>query len=503
MKFLHKLRIISLLSLVTTVSAFSQNYEISISLKSNNDTVLLCHYFANSDITRARIDATVVLKNGKGVLKSDKKLAKGVYFIYNDRKKFDIIIGDNQKFGIVTDTIDFINHTKFTNSPDNDVFYEFQRYNAEGTKQFIKLNEQFGKTTNEDERRSLIATVDELRGNRTKFIEKLIADNSHMYVSKFLKALIPVETYVPEPPRDEEGKITDREFQYRWYRANFFSNLNIFDPDMLRTPFYEDKLLEYVTRVIPQITDTVCVEIDKILTKVQKNDELFRFVMATLYNHYRNSMEKVIVDKGVVPENVWFHISDKWFIPFSFWSTDESKESLRERLNKIGPNLIGNQAPPMEMLMVLPPEHFKAAALDTAIKNDLHAGRMVEDFRKELKSKFTVLFFWDYTCGHCKKAIMELYELWEESKDKGMNVIAIQMVVSKEAKAKSIDYINEQNLFGIGWTNAWSPYSYKYKELYNTTLSPTVYLLDEKGVILLRRDHGFGVENLKDFFKNL
>ena len=494
MKFFCVFGTIIFLSIMATISAFSQNYEISITLNSRKDTVYLGHYFAKRNLTI--VDDTVVLKKGKGVFRGKKKLANGVYFIVSDGKIFDIIMGDNQKFGITADTADFINLTKFDSSPENDVFFMFQRDNIARQKQAQQLGEQFQNASSDDEKIEIRTKMQNLTKERLEFLEKTIDENSNLFVSKFIKAIIPPETYVPEPPRDDEGNVTDREFQYRWYRAHFFDNLNIFDPDMLRTPFYEDKLLEFITRVIPQITDTVCVEIDKILTKTKSNDEMFRCVLVSLFNHYANSMSKVIIDKGVVPENVWVHLSEKWYIPYSWWSTEEYiEETLKKEVTNRSPNLIGKKAPPIEMLMVLPPEHFKAAALDTAIKNDLHAGRMIEDFRKELKNRFTALFFWEYSCGHCKKVILEMYELWEESKDKGLDVITIQTVISKDAKVKSIDYINEHNLFG--WTNAWSPYSYIYKELYNITGTPAIYLLDENGMIFLRN---VGIENLKEFF---
>ncbi len=163
-------------------------------------------------------------------------------------------------------------------------------------------------------------------------------------------------------------------------------------------------------------------------------------------------------------------------------------------MEKKKPNLIGKMAPPVEMLMVLPPEHFKAAALDTAIKFDLHAGMMMQDFRKEVKSKYTVIFFWDHSCSHCKKHIQELYQIYEEYKNKGLQVITVQTVISKEAKGKWIDFINEHNMFG--WINAWSPYSYKYRDLYDAAVMPTYYLLNEKEEIILKR---IALEQIKDF----
>ena len=475
------LKSISLLSVMATIPVFSQKYEINITLKSRNDTAVLGYYFAKSEPMLAY--ETIVLKNGKGVFRGDKKMPKGMYFIYNDKKKFDIIIGDQQEFSIVADTADFINKTKFTSSPDNEAFFEFNRYNTERGKLFQQLAEQYRNATSETERSDIGVKMQTLRRERIEYIEKLADANNHLYVSKFLRTLVPPETHLPEPPRDDQGNITDSTYAYRWYRAHFFDNLNIFDPDMLRNPFYEEKLLEFMTRVIPQHTDTICAEADKILTKVKANDEIFRCVLVSLFNHYVKST--VIVQGNVVPENVWIHLAEKWYIPHATFSSEEYLETLKSEVEKKRSNLIGQPAPPMEMLMVLPPEHFRIAAADTSFKFDLHAGRMYDDFRKGLLGKYTAIVFWDYSCGHCKKAMEEMFQVYETHKNKGFTVITVQTVNTKEAKGKWIDFINEHQMFG--WTNAWSPYSNKYRDYYNVSMTPLFFLLDEKGTILLNR----------------
>ena len=489
MKALFFPNIIFLLSCLATVPVFSQKYEISITLNSHNDTVILGHYYTKGDLRRA--NDTIVLKNGKGVFKGDKTLANGVYFLINDRRLlFDFLIGDNQQFGIVIDTADLVNRAKFTSSRENDVFFEFQRHKNERVKQQQQLNEQFRSATTDIERNEIRQRLLSMNRELIEYIDNLVEANSNLVVSKFLKTVIPPEARLPEPPRDEQGRITDSLFVYRWYRAHFFDNLNIYDPDMLRTPFYEEKILNYMTRVIPQHPDSINAEADKILSKAKANgnDDIFRILMITLFNHYVQS-------KIIVHENVWVHIADKWYIPYSTWSTADYIETLKQEVVKKTPNLIGKQAPPIEMLTALSTEHFKAAALDTAIKFDLYAGRVIPDFRRELKSKFTVLYFWDYSCGHCKQSIRKLFNIWEESKDDDFQVITIQTLFgSRNDKGKWIDFVNENELYG--WINAWSPYSYKYKELYDISSTPQLFLLDEKGNIMLKK---LEPEQIKEF----
>jgi len=263
---------------------------------------------------------------------------------------------------------------------------------------------------------------------------------------------------------------------------------------MLRTPFYEDKLMDYFKQnnVFIFHQDTINKEIDMILTKIQGYEDIFRFVRNTLFNHYRQS-------EFIVAENIWVHIADKWFVPFPHLSDAEFIETLKSEVAKRMPNLIGTLAPPMEMLMMLPPEHFRAAALDTAIKYDYHEGIMINDFRRELRSKYTVLYFWDFNCGHCRQGIRDLFNAWEELKDSGLQVITVQLrLIERQDKGRWIDFVNEHNLFGAGWFNAWSPYDHKFRDYYNTENVPVIYLLDEDKIIRLK---SFAAEHLKDIIR--
>ncbi len=488
MNVLPRFRNICFLLFLTVFSAFAQGYEITVTVKNLTGPLILGHYYVKNDGMYSD-DTTVLDKAGKGVFKGNKKLAPGLYFLYTGHSKFDILIGnDAQRFSISTDTLDFINKTQISGSVDNQVFFDFQKFNAERGTKFMQLNEQIQVATTDGEKNKIYSEMQALQKERLDYLQKQIDTHPGLYVSKFLTTLVPIETKVPEPPRNAAGQITDSSYVYRWYRVHFFDDLNIFDPDMLRVPFYEDKLMKYITEAIPQYPDTICAEADKILAKAKANDDIFRVVLVTLFNHYVQS-------NIMVHENVWVHLADKWYIPYgSFGDNAKYISDLKKQVELKKPNLIGNYAPPMEQLMSLPPDHFKAAPMDTAIKFDLHAGTMINDFRKTVKAKYTAILFWDYSCSHCKKVIIDLHKVYEEYKDKGLQVITVQTVVSKEAKGKWIDYVNENDL--LDWINAWSPYNAKYRDLYDISQTPIIYLLDENDKIIAKK---LVPEQFKDF----
>ena len=123
--------------------AFSQGYEIKISVKSKNDTVVLGYFAAKSD--RMYSSGTCTLdRMGRGVFRGDEKLPKGLYFFASSgRKLLDFIVGDEQTFEIQIDTTDFINKTTVKGSRDNDIFFEFQRMNQKTGLRQHELQQRF------------------------------------------------------------------------------------------------------------------------------------------------------------------------------------------------------------------------------------------------------------------------------------------------------------------------------------------------------------------------
>ena len=469
--------------LLTTFSCFSQGYEIRISMKTGNDTVYLAHVFAKEDPVWR--DTVIVLKNGKGLFEGNKMLPKGLYYIVNNKRKYEILIGDNQKFGIEADTTDFVHNTRFISSPDNDVFYLNIRDNIQRGKKKQQLSEQYQNTSDDAEKKAISEQWQALDKEKMALIEKLISDNEGLYVAKILKAVLPLE--LPEPPRDDQGRITDSTFVYRWYRAHYFDNYDIYDPDMLRTPMYEKKLADYLKWFsMNHPVDTTCAETDRMLTKAFANREVFRCVLALMYNHFAQS-------DLMIRENIWVNLVDKWYVPHADWGADVEK--MKKDADKVRATLIGKVAPPLEQLLALPPGHFKAAALDTAIKNDIHAGTIIPDFRKSIQSKFLAVLFWDINCSHCKKTIQELWEVYEAYKDKGLQVIALQ--THWEGKAKWIDFINEHGMYD--WINAWIIYDNKWHDLYEASGVPILYLLNDQKEVMFKRVQP---EQIKSFMEH-
>jgi thiol-disulfide isomerase/thioredoxin len=244
---------------------------------------------------------------------------------------------------------------------------------------------------------------------------------------------------------------------------------------LLHTPIYEGKIKGFLTRAVPQHPDSLIVAVDYLLQGAKGNDELYRYMLITLFNHFAES-------KFMGMDVVYFHIAEYYYIPDATWSSDEFISKLKDNLEKNKPTLIGQRSPNLVMRRVSS-EHFEMAALDTTIKKDPHIGQ--DFFIHDIESKFTILYFWEADCGHCKDATPKLHEVYSRMKDKGVEVISIHVINSVEGKEKWVDFVNENQMYD--WINCWSPYSNEFRRLYNLQSYPQLFILDQQKEIVAKR----------------
>ncbi|HEY4786180.1 MAG TPA: thioredoxin-like domain-containing protein, partial [Bacteroidales bacterium] len=349
------------------------------------------------------------------------------------------------------------------------------------SKERTPLMEKY-KTATGNKRDSLNKKLEDLNRKSEDFIRRKIDE---LPPNSMLAALLKIsqEIKVPDFPRDGSGKVTDSAFQYKYYKAHYFDNFDFTDGRLLRTPLYEQKIKFYLEKMIPPMLDSIDMEVDRFLDKTKGNEELFRYLLSTLYNYYLSS-------QIVGFDAVFVHIAEKYYIPYASWSSKEFIENLKKDLAKLKPTLIGQSAPNVK-LITLPTDHFLAAQNDTALKSNPYLGSNMEI--NDIVSKYIVIVFWEADCHHCQQAMPVLHDAYERLKDKGVQVLAVNAISSVPGKRKWIDYINEHGYYD--WINAWSPYSNDYRDLYNLQAFPAIFVLDENKRIISKR---IGAEQVED-----
>ncbi len=461
--------------------SYSQGYQIKIKINGiKNDKVILGHHF----VDKLYPDDTVnVNSKGEGVFKGDEKLPGGMYFIYLPNSKFfDILINDNQEFEIIADSSANIDYIKSVNSIENELFFDYQKFMIAKQKEAKELNQKKEKSDSEKEKEEITEKIDKIREEIDVKIKQLSIDYPNTFFVKFLNATQDIE--IPDPPKDKDGNVIDSFFQFNYYQAHYFDNFDISDPRLLRTPLYENKIMTYLDKVIPQIPDSLIAVVDTFIEKSRTSDELFRYMMVSLFNKYARS-EIMGMDA------VYIHIADKYYIHEATWSDTAFINDLKERIIKTKPLLIGKVAPNSQLVYV-PSELFELAKEDTDVMNNPHVGSFFHIH--DIKAEYIAIIFWSVDCGHCKKSLPILYKTYEKLKDEGFKVLAIHMLIDKQ---KWTNFINEHEYYN--WINAWNPYSHQYKEDYDIQSTNVIYLLDRDKKIIAKR---IGAEQVGEIVEN-
>lgn len=148
MKYLYRSLILLSIIVFANLNGHSQNLHIDIKLENVSDSsAYLAHYLDG----RIFADDTTKLVNGVGLFKKDSLLDQGIYVVYlPSQKYFDLLLGNDQKFSIHSDSKDFVNNLSISGSKESEAFADFQKFMKAKTENSRKLQEEYKKKTNDE-----------------------------------------------------------------------------------------------------------------------------------------------------------------------------------------------------------------------------------------------------------------------------------------------------------------------------------------------------------------
>jgi peroxiredoxin len=457
---MQRLIIIILACLLSQLQLQAQGYQISVQLKQyKSGQLYLAHYMGNN---KYMSDSAVLNEQGIAVLKGKELLPGGIYLVLLPGKQryFEILLDrKQQQFSIVADTSDLVTKTVFKNSPENDLFIGYNKFL---TQEIGPLNTELQAKNAAKDTAAARAIETNLRKKLQDYRNDVMTKHPQSLLSSMFKGL--KEPEIPAKPANE-----DSTFAYRYYKAHYWESIDLTDERLVYTPILDNKLNRYFTQLVPPHPDSVNIEADAIIAKTRKNKEVFKYVVWWLTYHYETSQYMGM-------DAVFVHLVEKYYVGGdAFWLNDEQLNKIISRAYTIAPNLIGQQAPPLEVK-------------DSALKPiSLYT----------TKGKYTVLVFWDPTCGHCKIEVPRLDSAYQASwKSKGVTMIGFK---TEGTRDEWRSFIKEHKM--SGWIHAWDPDAQSnFRRLYDVYSTPVVYLLDEKKKIIAKR---IGVEQLGEVIDKL
>ncbi len=432
-----------------------EGYTIDIQIKGLSDTsIYIGYHFADKKYVK---DTIRLNSTGKVSYSGDEDLPGGVYLLVFPSMNFvEFIVGDDQDFSITTDIADPLYSLKFNGSDENSRFLDYQKFMRKQQtvgNEFRKYREQYKDVPDSVEAfNGRLQEVDKLINS---YWDSLIRENSHMFLGHLVKALRNPEVPDYEVPEGIENVDSAKWIlSYVYNRDHFLDNIDFSDERLLRTPIVHSKLDQYVNRILIQRPDSIIPPIHDLVERSRENEKFFQYVVVFLINNFLQSnimgMDAVYVD-----------LAEKYYLSGeATWADSSFLESMEDRVSKIKPNLIGKTGKDLIM------------ETSTGEWMSLH----------EIGARYTVLYFWEPNCGHCKEATPALYNLYKQYKEKGLEVFA---VYTQDNKDEWLSYLNKN---GFDWINVYDPtqntFFRFYYDIYST---PVVYLLDEQKVIVAKR----------------
>ncbi len=447
--------------------AWSQGYEIKVNVAGYAENeIYLAYYYGDKQYIK---DTVQIGADGFFTFQGTEPLPGGVYLVVMKPNNdfFQLLIDEgNQRFQLKTTREKPNENMKVTGSLDNELFFSYLRYLDE--KRPIADDLKAGiDAAKEDPKKQekLQAQFDQLNEEVGAFQKKILTENPKTLTAAIIRANLPID--MPEfKGEGDELKIR----QWRYTQHHYFDNLDLSDPRMLRTPFLFQRIDHFVNKMVVQHPDTISLSIDQVLKPMLKTEESFRYYLIHFLNFFAKS-------KLVGMDAVYVHLVDNYYAKgLAPWTEAEQLKKIVDNANTLRPLLVGKIAP-----------DIKLQTRDGSPVS-LHG----------IDSEYTLLYFWRYDCGHCKKSTPVLKEFYEKFKDKGVRIIAVCAKYKDEIPA-CWDYIDENGI--QDWIHAVDPTGRsRYAQLYDIQTTPQIYLLDRKKEILTKR---IGAEQLEEVMNKI
>lgn len=427
------------------------------------------------------VDSVMLDDNSTGTFRRAKKLEKGIYLIGYPNKNgyFEILVDKEQKFSVSADTADLLGSMKFTGSPDNDLFLQYQQMISKKGKEIQDAREKLTASRTQADSVKWQAVIDKNGKEIQDYRNNLIAKHPNATITFLLKAMKQPE--VPPAEQHPGGKY-DTTFAYRYYKDHFWDDTYFYDERLARTSFFDEKLDEYFDRLVYPDADSVIKELTWMLAYGGANDEMLRFLLVKFVNRY-------LQPKYMWEDRVFVWLFEKYFSQADYpWLNEKGKKTIFDRAYSMMANLYGAKAPEIE----LPDSTGKMRSLYT------------------VPDSFTVVIFWDPTCGHCKETLPRIDSIYR-AKWKALHVKIYAIGKETDGTRKAwLDFVSEKHL--EDWVHVYNTKEANearvknnipsYYQLYDVQVVPTLYLLDKNKMILAKKIPFEQIDKVLDYKLN-
>lgn len=429
----------------------AQSFKVTLQSNYKSGTAYLTHHSGTSLNVD---DSAAVNSNGMAIFQGKKILPSGIYAIVFPGKKLtaDFLIGKEQVISIKADSNNLI-MMEVVGSSENKLFEQYQLFVARQGKLLNQEREAYNHS---------LTKADSLlhENNYKKYNTELNEYRNGIIKNKPTSMMAIILNAMKESPYPTKIPVTRQDSlnNYQYYKSHYWDGITFMDDCVVRTPFFQGKLQRYYREVMPQEPDSIIKDVDYKLLLARSSPEMYKYLLNWLTDEYINP-------KYMGQDAVFVHLFEKYHSKgLSSWLNEKQNESITRRAYMLMSNLIGEKAANLELK-------------DTANKiMPLY----------DVNADFTVLVFWDPNCGHCKEEVPRIDSFYRNIwKAKNVKVYAVMTEYDETDWKKFITSHQLNEWYHVHQTLEMTKIEVEaqkpsFKQLYDITQTPTLYLLDKE-----------------------
>ncbi|MDZ7740599.1 MAG: DUF5106 domain-containing protein [Bacteroidota bacterium] len=426
-------------------------YSIQFRIEGLEDSVLyLASYYGDKNT----LADTAIGKKGQYTFKGKGLLPGGVYFLVsqNKAKMIEFIVDKEQDFTIITDTSEMVLNARIKGSGENKIFFDYVRFTESFHEKAKQLNAELKEPDiSEPAKMDKLEQLSNINDSINRYKASLLREHPDHLISVIFRTL--QQPQIPDTLNSQDPDF--KRIQYQIYKDNYWNNISLQDPRILRTPVFYDKLSVFFNKIVYQHPDSIMKEIDEVLSRTDTSDIVFNYLIWHFIEQY-DQEEVMGMDK------VFVHLANQYFGDSTRVNTSKSViEKIRKRAEKVEPLLIGKQAPNLILL--------DTANTFTSFLN--------------IQSDYILLFFYDYDCGVCKQEINIMKPLIDSIAFK----VEVFAVCTDTNLLKWKEKIRQYKIQDWVNVNATRSITANYHDLYDIYATPMIYVLNRKREIIAKK----------------
>ncbi len=433
------------------LAATAQSYKITLQSNFSSGIAYLTHH-AGSNLNVD--DSAAVSGSGLAIFEGNRTLPAGIYAIVFPGKKItsDFLIGKEQVISIKADTAALLD-MKVNGSPENVLFQQYQQYVNKQGRLLNREREAYNKATTAKDSALHESNYRRYNSELNDYRTGIITDKPTSMMAIILNAM-------REPAMLNKTLRTRQDTidSYQYYKSQYWDGISFMDDAVVRTPFFPAKLQRYYREIMPQDPDSIIQDADYKLLLARSSPEMYKYLLNWLTDEYINP-------KYMGQDAIFVHLFEKYHSKgLTPWLNAKQNEVITRRAYMLMANLVGEKAANLELL-------------DTA-----NAVKSLYN----VKAEYTVVVFWDPNCGHCKEELPRIDSFYRQNwQAKNVKLYAVMTEYDTLGwkafinKNKLTDWIHVHHTLQMlkEETEAQKP---SFKQLYDITQTPTLYLLDKE-----------------------